>query len=116
MGSEEFRKPMLEKMESKLGDHHSGQLPRETAETKAERIIAEELGRLKWQMAELESRPKTDPGKLAIAARLRKEPTLPMKDIAARVCLGTFKSANARLHVWMNQTPAAQPGQTELGL
>ena len=109
-------KAQIEKMEGELGDHHSGQLHRETAEAKAERIIAEEPGRLKWQTAELEQRPKTDPGKLAIPARLRKETTLSIKDISARVCLGSFKSANARLHVWMNQTPAAQPGQTELGL
>ena len=29
---------MLEKIEDKLGDHHSGELRRETAEAKAERI------------------------------------------------------------------------------
>ena len=83
------------------------------------RITAEEPGRLKWQMAELNRRPKTDPGKLAIAAGLRKETSPPTKDIAARVCLGTYKSADARLHVWLNQTPSGQTahtGQTELGL
>ena len=34
-----------------------------------------------------------DPGKLAIAARLRSEMTLPIKWIAARVQLGTAKGA-----------------------
>jgi hypothetical protein len=38
-----------------------------------------------------------DPGKLAIAARLRQETTLPLKEIPAPIHLGTSKSANARL-------------------
>jgi hypothetical protein len=36
-----------------------------------------------------------------IAARLRRETTLSIKQIAERVQLGTSKSANARLHKWM---------------
>jgi hypothetical protein len=36
---------MLAQMEGKLGVHHSGELRRETAEAKAERIVAEELAR-----------------------------------------------------------------------
>ena len=46
IGSERFRKEMLEKMEDKLGEHHSGELRLESAEAKAERIVAEELKRL----------------------------------------------------------------------
>jgi hypothetical protein len=42
----------------------------------------------------------SDPGKLALAARLRKETTLPLKWIAGRVGLGT-SSANTKLHLWM---------------
>ena len=37
---------MLEKIEDKLGEHHSGQLHRESAEAKAQRLLSEELGRL----------------------------------------------------------------------
>jgi len=51
--------------------------------------------------ADLEGRRKNDPGKLAIAARLRKETILSIKGIAARVRLGTSKSANVNLHSWM---------------
>ena len=36
--------------------------------------------------------------KLGIATRLRKETTLSIKAIAARLYLGSFKSANIRLH------------------
>ena len=45
------------------------------AEAKAERIIAEELKRLKWKEGELKRRQKGDADKLAIAARLRRETT-----------------------------------------
>jgi REP element-mobilizing transposase RayT len=100
-GSEEFKRAMLEKMEGKLGEHHSGQLRQESAQAKAERIVAEELKRLGWEESDLGGHRKTDPGKLALAARLRKETTLSIKAIAARVGLGTSKSANANLHHWM---------------
>jgi hypothetical protein len=46
-----------------------------------------------WQESDLAVRHRTDPGKLAIAARLRKETTLPIKWIAARVKIGTPKGA-----------------------
>ncbi len=92
---------MLEQMEDKLGEHHSGELRRETAQAKAERIVGMALKRRGWKPGELVKRPKSDPFKLAVAARLRRETTLTLKEIAARVHLGTSKSANARLHQWM---------------
>lgn len=115
LGSEDFRKQMLEQMEGKLGEHHSGQLCRETAEAKADRIISQELRRLGWQGTDLLSRPKSDAAKLVIATRLRRETTLPIKAIAARLHLGTSKSANIRLHAAMKQTLPAQPTQVHLG-
>jgi hypothetical protein len=53
-------------------------------------------------------RPKGDPAKLAIAERLRKETTLSIKDIAARVQLGSSKSANARLPRWLRDRAATK--------
>ena len=85
LGSEQFKEQMLELMEGKLGESHSGELHRETAEQRANRIIAEELARRGWPESELATRRRNDPGKLAIAARLRTETTLPIKRIAARV-------------------------------
>jgi hypothetical protein len=105
LGSEQFRDEMLEQMEGKLGEHHAGELRRETAESKAQRIVTEELKHLGWKKSELAGRPKGDPAKLALAARLRRETTLSIKDIAARAHLGTSKSANARLHRWMKHSP-----------
>jgi hypothetical protein len=51
--------------------------------------------------------PKNDPGKLEIAERLRRETTFSIKWIAARLDLGTPKSARALLHQWLqnHQSP-----------
>ncbi len=46
-------------------------------------------------------RRKSEPEKLAMAARLRKETALPIKDIAARLRLGTSNSAKTNLPQWM---------------
>ncbi len=106
-GGPEFKRQMLAMMEGKLGEHHAGELQRESAAGRAERIVAEELARLGWTEAELVARRKGDPGKMAMATRLRRETTLTVKAIAARLHLGTSKSANARLHGWMrSEAPA----------
>jgi hypothetical protein len=57
-------------------------------------------------------RLKNDPGKLEIAERLRRETTLSIKWIAARLDLGTPKSARALLHQWMQnheKPPSPKP-------
>jgi hypothetical protein len=61
-------------------------------------IPASFLRRLGWKEARLEQGFKSDPVKLAIAARLRRETTLPLKWIAGRLHLGSWKSLNAKLH------------------
>ena len=78
--------------------NHSGELHRETAEQRANRIISPELSRQGWEESDLATRRRSDPGKVAIAARLRKETTLPIKWIAARVQIGTAKGAKSVLH------------------
>ena len=86
-------------MEPKLGEHHSGRLRHESAEARAERIIAEELKRLRWKATELKDRPKSDADKLAVAARLRRETTLTIRQIAERLHLGSWKSLNNKLYL-----------------
>ena len=98
LGSEEFRQELLERMDGKLGENHSGELHRETAEQRASRILAEELSRRGWTESDLATRRRSDPGKVAIAVRLRSETTLPVKWIAARVQIGTVKGAKSVLH------------------
>ena len=98
LGSEQFRQEMLERMDGKLRENHSGELHRETAEQKANRILSEELSRRGWTESDLAARRHSDPDKLAIAVRLRNETTLPVKWIAARVQTGTAKGAKSVLH------------------
>ena len=98
-GSERFKAELLERMEPRLGEHHSGQLRRESAEARAERIIAEELKRAAWKEADLGEHPKTHPIKLAMAERLRRETTLTIRQIALRLRMGSWKSLNNKLYL-----------------
>ena len=77
-----------------------GELKRESAEAKAERIIGKDLRRLRWTEDDLRDKPKSDPAKLAIVARSRRETTLTLAWVAARLRLGTWKSAAAKLRRW----------------
>ena len=110
LGGEDFRKQLLERMDGQLGEHHSGELRRETAEMKAERIIAAELKRLGWPEGDLSSRRKSDPDKLALGIQLRRQTTLSIKWIADRLHLGTSKGANTNLHHWGENHPETPSG------
>ena len=69
-------------------------------------IVAEELKRLDWNEGDLASRRKSDPGKLGLAVRLRRETTLTLKAIARRVQLGTSRSAHVRLREGIKSSAA----------
>jgi putative transposase len=116
LGSESFKEKQLEALEGKVGGHHFGQLRLETAQAKAERIIAEELARLGWQEAELATRRKQDPDKVQLAQRLRKETTLSVRQIAERLHLGTTNSASYRLLSKRRAVSYGQPSQFRLPL
>ena len=116
LGGDDFKKRRLAEMEGQLGEHHRGELRQEMAEAKAQRIITEELGRLGWTPTDLASRRKSDPAKLRIAALLRRETTLSVKQTAGRLHLGTPRSATVRLHLAMAQLAPAQPAQAHLGI
>ena len=114
LGSEQFKKQKLEQIDGKLGEHHFGKLRLETAQAKAERIIAEEMQRLGWKQADLLLRRKHDPGKVQLAVRLRKETTLSVKEIAERLHLGTAKSASFRLLTTMRKQTCVNAAQASL--
>jgi REP element-mobilizing transposase RayT len=116
LGSLGFKREMLQRMEGSLGGHHAGELHRQVADAKAERIIAEELQHHGWREEDLLMRRKNDPAKLDIAARLRMETTLSLKAITARVNLGTSKTANMKLHNHMRRGPVCNPAQAQLGI
>lgn len=98
-GPTEFKAKLLEQIEGKLGEHHSGEMRRESAQAKGERIIGEELKRLRWSEQDLQQRPKSDVAKLNLAARLRQETTLTIRQIAERLHLGSWKSLNNKLYL-----------------
>ena len=89
---------------------------RESGQGKAQRIISEELARLGWSQSDLARRRKSDPAKLALAARLRNETTLSIREIAARLELGKPKGAKSNLHKWMRANASCDPAQTALGI
>jgi hypothetical protein len=116
LGGEAFRREMLEQMEGKLGEDHPGEFHRESAEAKARRIIDEELARAGWSQSDLVRRRKSDPVKLVLAARLRNETTLTVKEIAGRLHLGKPKWAKSNLQKWLRGNASAVPAQRTLGI
>ena len=72
--------------------------------------VPQEMARLGWTGADLSCRLKNDPGKLALAARVRRETTLPIRWIAARLQMGSPKSLRPMLYDWIhhNEQPATQ--------
>jgi putative transposase len=116
LGSAEFKEQKLAELDGQVSEHHFGQMRLEVAQAKAERIIQEELGRLGWQEADLQSRRKRDPTKLEIGVRLGKETTLSVKEIATRLHLGTPGSASVCLLATLRKTPPGAPIQGRLGI
>ena len=85
-------------MSERMGAEHYGEERAETAEALVELIIAEELKRWRWQEADLKTRPKGDPVKVALAARLRAETTRAVGWIAERLVMGTRAYLNHILY------------------
>jgi len=54
-------------------------------------------------VADLGTRQKSDPRKLALAARLRQETTFSLPQIAERLRLGKPKGARTNLHQFMSR-------------
>jgi hypothetical protein len=98
LGDQIFRQDLLGRMQDRVGAEHYGEERRETAEARAERIVAEELRRLGWREADLGRRAKGDAGKVALAARLRAETVMPVKWIAERLRMGTPGHASHLLY------------------
>ena len=90
LGDKTFRQELLGQMRERRGANHYGEECRESAEAKAERIVAEELRGRGWSEAELGERAKGDPGKVAVAARLRRETTMTLKWVAQRLAMGSW--------------------------
>lgn len=62
LGDERFRKELLAQMTEKLRAYHYGPEVQETAEEKANGIVAEQLRRLKWKESDLGAKRKGEAG------------------------------------------------------
>ena len=89
IGSEAFRVEMLRYVEEQKGRWHGGPELRESAQAKAERLIAEALRSIGAGEQHLKTWRKGHPFKVRLAARLRAETTMSLTWIAERLNLGT---------------------------
>jgi len=98
LGEEAFRKDLLAQMAEQAGTSHYGEELRESAEEKAQRIVAQEMRRLGWPEDELRKHPKGHQMKVKIARRLRQETTMTLQWIADRLQMGTWTHVANRLY------------------
>ena len=98
LGDKAFRKDLLKQAQERMGEYHSGEERSETDVEKAERMVEEALGKMKWDESELARRKKGDLGKVRLARRLRAETTMTLKWIAERLKMGTWTHVANRLH------------------
>ena len=89
LGDKALKEELLAQVNAQAGEWHYGEELQESAEAKAQRLIAVELKRRKWDGSTLEQRRKGDPGNVAIARRLRQEATMTLTWIAQRLKMGT---------------------------
>ena len=104
LGDEEFRRELLAQMDGKIGHHHGEPERRESAEQRAESLLKEELNRRGWDQKELKRRRKSDPGKVQVARRLRKETTMNWQWIAASLMMGAADYAAACVRELLKQS------------
>jgi REP element-mobilizing transposase RayT len=89
LGDERLKQELLAQVSEKAGKSHYGEELRESAEAKAERIVAKELRRLGWKEDELKRQRKGHRRKVQMARRLRAETTMSLKWIAERLAMGS---------------------------
>jgi putative transposase len=99
LGPDDQKQELLKQVAAEAGAWHYGKELHESAEAKAERIVREELRHHGWDDRLLGARRKGDPVKLALAARLRRETTMTLEWIAARLQMGT-RTYLAHLLYW----------------
>jgi REP element-mobilizing transposase RayT len=108
LGSEAFRQELRAAMVERLGPSHYGAQRQEAGLQKAERMVKEEMRRLGWVEDQLRARPKGHRSKVMIARRLRRETTMSLKWIAARLQMGTWTYLSNLLNKPSETEPQAQ--------
>jgi hypothetical protein len=85
-----------------------GEEVRQSALAKAQRIAQEELDALGWAAQDLQGRRKSDPHKVRIAARLRRETTMTLEWIADRLCMGAATHVASLLQRYSRKGPSSE--------
>lgn len=94
LGDKAFRKELLSQMKARRGPNHYGEECWESEETKALDLLGSELKRRGWTQADLAARSKSEPQKVAMARRLRRETTMTLKWIAERLAMGSWSNVS----------------------
>ena len=71
LGGEEFRRELLEQVDTAPGPSHFGEVVQKAAAVQAERLLIAGLKRMGWSEAGLGARRKGDPKKVDLARELR---------------------------------------------
>ena len=98
LGDDALKQELLAAAAGGAGPQHYGEAVRESAEVRAERLVAEELRQRGWTPATLSTLRKGDPEKVVIAQRLRRETTMTLDWIAQRLRMGTWTQLNHLLY------------------
>ena len=117
VGSKQFRAAMLQHIEEQRGKWHYGAELSESAEAKAERLIAEALRANGVAQEQIAAWRKGHPFKVRLAAKLRAETTVTVSWIAQRLTMGT-RGHLAHL-LYRNARPQSdppEPGQARLNI
>ncbi|MBL9170611.1 MAG: transposase [Verrucomicrobiales bacterium] len=106
LGCDSFRRQLLDHLGGLRDDKSTGLVWRASAEQQAEKVIQRTLQHLGWQESDLTQRAKTDREKVFIAREIRKETTLPLTWIAARLSMGSRNTLRNSL-AFADRAPAA---------
>ena len=85
-----------------------GEEIRQSAMAEAQRIAQEELDALGWAAQDLQGRRKSDPQKVRIAARLRRQATMTWEWIADRLCMGAATHVASLLQRHNQKGPSSE--------
>ena len=67
LGGEEFRRELLEQVDTRPGPSHFGEAVQEAETVQVERLVVAGLKRIRWREADLNTRRKGELGKVELA-------------------------------------------------
>jgi hypothetical protein len=80
---------LCERVETRSGPSHFGEVVQEAVVVQAERRVIDGLKRIGWSEADLKARRKGEPKKVELARQLRSQTTMPLAWIAERLQMGS---------------------------